>query len=835
MSLAQLHYTSAPPGPDGSGFRFTAVTPGLPRSVLREAEQLIGYEPPRDAPPRPDGTELAAFPEAFSHSSLADGSRLLTRTVYTGSDYSGRWGNFHAHGVHLPVGAELPGGMLPIAAWRSPQWATATPVGAVAEPLEVRPVPGGFSRDALAGFAASRVPWLASFFAGLRRLVEDAAAPQIVLIERDSADVALWIALSGAALPRASAHRLTFTTYTRRPQQARQQIIGVLPDDGQGLAGYDQRYRVLDCTGPGPGEPTGRQPAVSEDDGWAGIAAQIWLGGAPGLFREASALPGGDFDAGRLAVVALCAGIGLGTGGRTAAADWAGTHPDALDDTELARLTGALSMSGTARPPAESAALARLFATLADRAPITVAAPLGGVVLTDAVRTPTPGLVLPASSALTDDVRQRLATELGPELRAGITDPAQDVPRAVELLHIAGLLGVDCADLLDGTAGRLSHALVADPDGAYTAVVRTVLADRFEFRAVLLGRLEALATDDPPAAARLLARVPLPLTGVRALPHLRMCAEAHASGAAGGDRVGVLHAVIRASGVSLFTDPLVLRTAVQLVWGDGAMTPGEARLLLGETGSDPFRTPGSGSGSGTWSDLVRAALEAPGDDPDAPDLAHDILRCFPEELGPRVRAALLLLEFARDLERGDAGGRWADRAVSLRAVAEPVEPAVLEQAFGAVARRLLSPGRPDGELYALIGAGDTDLIAAYGRAAREETVRDRLRVSPAYVADCYSAWSSRPQAGRAWEEICKSLLEKVLRPVVRALPEADVESVEKHLERAGGRWVREFGEWNRPGAFGRIGRKLSGRGRRPSAEGPRPGDVEPPRKDGRSW
>ncbi|MCZ9345396.1 hypothetical protein NGM37_47420, partial [Streptomyces sp. TRM76130] len=42
MSLAQLHYTSAPPGPDGSGFRFTAVGPGVPQALLREAEQLIG-------------------------------------------------------------------------------------------------------------------------------------------------------------------------------------------------------------------------------------------------------------------------------------------------------------------------------------------------------------------------------------------------------------------------------------------------------------------------------------------------------------------------------------------------------------------------------------------------------------------------------------------------------------------------------------------------------------------------------------------------------------------------------------------------------------------------
>ncbi|MFJ5289328.1 GTPase-associated protein 1-related protein [Streptomyces sp. NPDC088348] len=828
MSLAQFHYTSAPPGADGSGFRFTAVTPGMPESVLREAEQFIGYEPPRSAPPRPTDAELSSFPEAFSHSSLADGSRLLTRTVYTGADYSGRWGNFHAHAVHLPAGPELPGSALPITAWRSPQWATGTPDGGVPVPLEALPAPGRFDWDGPAGFATSRAPWLAVFFAGLRRLSEEESAPQIVLIERDSADVARWIALAVAVLPRESARRLTFTTYTRRPQQARQQIIGVLPDDGPAPA-HDQRHLVLDCTAAGPGEPARQQPPQSEADHWAGIAAEVWLGGAPDLFKAAAALPGSPFDAGRLAVVALRSGIALGPGGRTAAADWACAHPDALDDTELARLTEALSTPGTSRLPAESLALSRLFTALAGRAPRTVTAPLGGAVLTDAVRAAVPGAVLPRGSALTEDLRRRLAAELAPELRTGITDSSQDVPRAVELLHIADILGLDCADLLDRTAGRLSHALINDPDGAYTPVVRTVLEDRFEFRAALLGELDSLAADDPPAVARLLARVPLSVVGVQTLPHLRMCAEAPAAPeATGSDRVAVLHEVVRAGGVSLFADARVLRTAVRLVWGGGAMTAGEARLLLGATGSDPFRA------SGTWSDLVTAALDAPGDDPHSPDLARDVLRCFPDELNSRVRAALLLLEFARDLGEGAVDSGWANRAVALRAVAEPVEAGVLEQAFGAVARRLLSPDPPDGELYMLIDTGDPELIAAYGRAAREEAVRDRLRVTPAYVADCFSAWSARPRASRAWDETRTSLLDKVLRPVVRALPDADIAAVEEQLTRAGGGWVREFGDWNRPGALGRIGRRLSGRGRRPSVDGVRRGDVEPPRQGGRS-
>ncbi|MCX4547429.1 GTPase-associated protein 1-related protein [Streptomyces sp. NBC_01387] len=749
MNLAQFHCTPAPPGADGPGLRFTAISPGVPRTVLDEAEQLIGYEPPRSAPPRPSASELAAFPAVFSHSSLADGGRLLARTVCTGADPSGR-SDFHAHCVHLPLDTELPGGVLPIATWRSPQWAAVTPDGGVPRPLETLSAPWQFDRDELADFAAVRAPWLAVFFDALRRTDEEEAAARIVLVERDSSNVARWIALACAVLPDASAHRLTFTTYTRQPRQAGQQIIGVLPDDVQALAGHEERYRVIDCTVPGPGEPAGQRPPDSvatesgRPDRWAELAAEIWLSRAPELFAAAPSLPGGHFDAGRLAVAALRSGTALGPSGRTAAADWVVDHPDAL----------------------------------------------------------------------TESLRQRLATELAPELRAGIADSAQDVPRAVELLRIADVLGVDCTDLLAEVAGRQARALIADPDGAYTPGVRTVLEDRFEFRAALLGELDALAAADPPAAVRLLARIPLLFTGVLALPHLRMCAAAPSSEAVGSDRVAALHTVVRAGGVSLFADPPVLRTAVRLVWGSAAMTAGEARLLLGQNGSDPFRA------SGAWADIVRAALEAPGEDPAAPDLAHDVLRSFPEDLEPRARAALLLLEFAGDLRDGTVGSGWAGRAVSLRSAAEPVEPTVLDHAFGAVARRLLSPDRPDGELYALIDSGDPDLVAAYGRAARQEAVRDRLRAVPAYVADCFSAWSARPKASPAWDETRTSLLDKVLRPVVRALPDADITSVEGHLEREGGRWTREFREWNRPGALSRIGRRLSGRGRRPSPDDP---------------
>ncbi|MGW6604491.1 GTPase-associated protein 1-related protein [Streptomyces sp. NPDC055036] len=808
MSLAQLHYTSAPQGPDGSygpdgpdgpngpGSRFTAVTPGIPTSLLKEAEPLLGYEPPRDAPEHPGAAELAAFPQAFSHSLLSDGTRLLARAVRTsagtgtGTGGSGGVACSHTHAVLLPADAGLPGGGLPISAWNSSRWASAAPADGAPAQLEALPPSGLLGREALVGFAASRGPWLPGFLASLRELTEETSGPRaaepaarIVLVERDSADVALWIALACAVLPRDHADRLTFTTYTRRPREARQRIVGVLPGDAPEPDGRDHRCRVHDCTAPVPAPvPVEHTPT----DIWAAIAARVWLGRTPELFTEAAALPGGVFSPGALAVVALCADLAPGPDGRTAAADWAHTHARALGDARLRRLVEAFRTTAEDRTTAEFTALTRLFA------------------------------------ALPEDLGHRLAAGLAPELRAGVADSGPGITRPVELLRVADALGVDCTDLLPGLAHRLARSLL-DPvrETAGTpdplAVLEDILEEHFELRTALLSALDALAAEDPPAAVRLLGRTPLALTGVQALPHLRMCAGAPWTPAAGGgDGLAALHAALRACGVSPFTDPLVLRTAVRLVWDGGAPLPGEARRLLSETGSDAHRA------AGTWRALVRAALDGPTtgtdapadiDDADAAALAHDLLRCFPDELEPRVRGALLLLEFAGEIGAGRAGPPWTERVLALRAEAEPVEQDLLARVFGTLARRLLSEERPEGELYALIHCGEPRLLGAYATAAQEERVRDRLRTSPAYTADCFIAWSSLPGATRAWDSTRTALLDKVLRPVVRALSDEDTASVERGLERAGAHRAEEFRAWNRPGALSRLSRRLGGLGR----------------------
>ncbi|WP_327172778.1 GTPase-associated protein 1-related protein [Streptomyces sp. NBC_01336] len=814
MSLAQLHYTSATGG-DGPGTgeaepipaRFTAVDAAIPASVLTEAGPLLAYRTPAGTEPRLTDAALRALPEALSFSVLTDGSHLLARTVAVrpgpGSDVG-----FHAHAVHLPAGTRLPGGALPITACRSARWAATTPDRMLPGPLAAPPATGhARDREGLNDFAVSRGPWLAGVLADLRRLYGHDGSGRVVLVERQSADVARWIALACVALPGELAERLTFTTYTRHPRRAPQQIVGVLPQDAHELTAPG--FHVHTCTGP--------RPEGTVADAWAETAARIWRSRAPELFREAAELPGEPFAAGPVAVTALCAGIALGTGGRAAAAGWAAERPYALDAKRTRQLVDALTAPGVDdRTGPEFDAAGRLFAALDGRSPATTTAPLAAMLVTEAVRGGNGSVELPGRTAFSGPEGAAVASVLGPEILTELSGAGVglDVARTVQLLRVARLLGVDCAELLPAVVGRLAPALLEPGDGepGWAPALLELMDEQFDVRTALLGALDRIAPQDPSGVERLLCRVPLPFTGTQSLPHLRMCAEApEAKAGCGADRVGAVQRVLRAAGMSPFAEPLVLRTAVGLVWEEGTVTAGEARLLLEAATSDAHRT------AGTWSHLVAAALGAPATDEEAPELAHDLLRGFPQEIAGRERGALLLLEFAREIRSDAATPEWAERARTLRRGAEPVEPEVLGHAYGALATRLLAPDRPEAELYALVHSGDPDLVAAYDRAAREAGVRSRLKAEPAYAADCFAVWTAHPHAGAEWSRTADALLEEVLRPAVRTLSADEVAAVEEAVGRSGSSGRAEaFHDWNRRGrgTLGRISRRIAGRVRR---------------------
>ncbi|MEW1613453.1 MULTISPECIES: GTPase-associated protein 1-related protein [unclassified Streptomyces] len=806
-----MHHISAAPGGEGAAGRFTAVGRGVTGALLAEIEPLVGYALPDGVPHRPADAELRSLPQAFTYAVLSDGSRLVGRTAPARGAGPAPV-RFHTHAVHLPPGVPLPGDRLPVEAWRSPHWVSATPAGGAApDPLGTLPPGPAPVREGLDDFAVSRGPWLATVLTDLRRASEEEAPADgpVVLVEKQSADVARWLGLAAVTLSRESVERLTFTTYTRRPGSSALRVVGALPEDA--AAAREAGLRVHECAD--------RPPVDGAPDAWARTAARVWRSRAPELFQKARELPGDPFAAGPLAVIALCAGVTLGPEERAAAAGWAAERPYALDAKRTGQLVEALTSPGIDdRTGSEFDAVGRLFGALDGRCPTPVTAPLAAMLVTEAVRGGNGSLELPRRDAFAGPDGEAIAGVLGPEILAELESGAggaRPVARTVQLLRVARLLGVNGTEVLPEVVDRLARTILTEADGsegapAFAPALLELLDEQFDVRTALLGALDRIAPEDPGAVARFLERVALPFTGTQALPHLRMCAEAPgAMTTLGRDRTAIWHRVLRAAGLSPFAEPLVLRTAAGLVWEDRAPTLEEARLLLDAATSDAHRA------AGTWARLVDAALGAPADAEEATTLAHDLLRAFPQEIGGRQRAALQLLELCRDLRTGAPEPGWTEQVRTLRDRAAPLEPAVQERAFTALVERLLAPDRPGAELYAFVRSDDAELIAAYDRAARSEPTRARLRTHPAYAADCFTHWTAHPHAGTAWTTTAAALLDEVLRPAVRGMTAEAVAEVEETVGRTGssGR-ANAFRDWNRSRALGRLGRRIAGRVRR---------------------
>ncbi|MFJ3877497.1 GTPase-associated protein 1-related protein [Streptomyces sp. NPDC090077] len=799
MSLPQLHYAG---GPEGSGF--TSVTPGVGGELLREAEPLLRYEPPRRAP-------SAGFPEALSLSLLSDGSRLLSRAVHTGAgfDFDSGYGagsgsesgsvsgeGFHAHAVHLPEPAGAgPARLLPVTAWGSAEWAERTPAGGPPPPLERIPAPGRHDRAALAAFVAARGPWLAGFFADVRRAAEEPDAPRVLLVEEDSAAVARWVMLACGVLPHERGQWLTFTTYARRPLLAPQRLVGVLPGDEPSRPGP---WRVYGAAGAGvPGEC---------GDLWARTAAAVWLAERPELFARVRRLPADPYAAGPLASLALAAGIPLEPAAREAAAEWDGTAgPDAT------RMPGPVPGAGVGTgartgpgpeavpgPDPEGGAGTRPEVEAGAQTGAGSWPAVGGAA--QAGTNPQAGPEAQAGTGAGTQAEAGHQALSGPEAEVGAGTQSRTGPWTAAGGGSGGGTGpqAGAGEALPDVARRLAQALISDPERAYGGRERDSLAESPVLRALVLDRLDALAAGDPAAGARLFERTGLRLGAAEALPHLRMCARAAEGADPGADRVVALDALLREAGVSLYAEPLVLRTGMRLVWAGHPPEAAEAGLLLATTGAGVHRD------AGTWELLARSAAQAPADDGAAADLAPEVLRHFGTELADGVRPALLLWELVRDLRAGGPAGELLRRALELGALSP--EPGAREAAYAAVAGRLLArDGAEEPALRALAGSEDPGLLAAYRRAAGSAPVAELLRGDPAYLASCYAAWSAQPQAGPLWRDTRTELLEGVLRPLVRELPAAHLAAAGRELARGGDdHRAREFRAWWRPSASGRL-------------------------------
>jgi GTPase-associated protein 1, N-terminal domain type 2/GTPase-associated protein 1, C-terminal domain/GTPase-associated protein 1, middle domain len=374
VAFLQLCYTSCEHGLAGyGGYQFNAITPGTPPVLLREVEERTVYEPPRSLLADPEDPE--AYPVAFSYGmSEATAMAVTTHVVFTGTDYSGRPGNYFAHALATSAPERDFEPLLPAELWGADFWRT-VPVGGTELPEMPGPLPRGvIDRPGTQAFLDARgaETALPELLTAVGRAMS--GEQPVLVVNHDVTENAWWIAAISYLLGEHLAYQMTFTTYSHRPGYARYHLTGVLPDTLP--PGTDKSFLMFDfAAGRTPGHDI--HPA-------AALLASTGVMASGGLWRQAAAFASGaekDLDD-WLGPVALAAGLlgqPLSPGVTDAVARWLpvaeGRMPAQLTDVALGvlltqpagtlsseRLTGLLALARRLASPAKVEQAERLLA-----------------------------------------------------------------------------------------------------------------------------------------------------------------------------------------------------------------------------------------------------------------------------------------------------------------------------------------------------------------------------------------------------------------------------------------------------------------------------------------
>lgn len=318
MAFQQLYYTSCEHGLAGyGGYQFNAVTPGVSPAVLREVEEQTVYEPPRWLTgPGPDEPE--AYPVAFSHGiSEATGAVIAAQAVFTGTDYSGRPGNYFVHALVTSTPEDDFGSLLPAELWGADLWQTRPADGTELPELPGPPPRGVIDRPGVQAFLDAR--GAGDVLPELLTAVGQAMSGDqpVLVVSHDATENAWWIAAVSYLLGEHLAHRLMFTTYSHRPGYSRYHLVGILPEARP--ADAEASFRTFDFT-------AGRTPG-DDVHPLAVILASTGVMACPGLWQQATAFAAGT-ERGLddwLAPVAVAAGLlgrKLSRGEADAVAGW---------------------------------------------------------------------------------------------------------------------------------------------------------------------------------------------------------------------------------------------------------------------------------------------------------------------------------------------------------------------------------------------------------------------------------------------------------------------------------------------------------------------------------
>jgi hypothetical protein len=286
MPFQQLHYTSCEQGLAGhSGFQFCAITDGVSRETMREVERLTVYEPARRAAGAPAGGGDDQPTNFLYTVSEISGHSIIARVAFVGLDFSNRSGNYFAHTLVATDGAADFGTTLPIELWESPFWQERQGAATSLPPLPEMPPRGPISREMADAFLAERAD-RPDQVGGLLTAAGEAVrgGRRVLLVERDAAAVARWIATVCYLLGTALSRNLTFSTYSHDPERSRVKLAGTVASAGPLGANVRNTFAVFDV-------PGGDFPQVPPDPA-AALLVRIGAVGAVPLWELASLAQG---------------------------------------------------------------------------------------------------------------------------------------------------------------------------------------------------------------------------------------------------------------------------------------------------------------------------------------------------------------------------------------------------------------------------------------------------------------------------------------------------------------------------------------------------------------
>lgn len=253
MTMRQLHYTSCQDGLEGiEGFQVSAATPGVPKTMVDLAVRTSAYEAGPAFIRHLADDDLSMFPMAFGYATEGRGGALF-QSRYVGRDFTGRLGNYFAHAVLVDDVDHEFADTLPIDLWQSPGWRVAQEPGVTQLPELDRMPPGPANgsatiRQFMAGHGRS---------IGLMRLISAVQSlltgprERLVVVVADDQDAARWLAALTRSLPRHLSLRISFVTYTSRPDEQEVLVSCVTPDIR--ISAYGG-FTVLDLTNLAPGD-----------------------------------------------------------------------------------------------------------------------------------------------------------------------------------------------------------------------------------------------------------------------------------------------------------------------------------------------------------------------------------------------------------------------------------------------------------------------------------------------------------------------------------------------------------------------------------------------------